>query len=111
MSDPPELQGKTPAPTSSLSIISLIIGFVGWILIPITGEISTVITGHTAKKEIRESRGLLSSDGLATARLVLGYSNLALGLCGFLTLMLFPALLTGLLAYGNQIFHTVPYRS
>jgi len=108
MSDLPELQNKTPAPTSSLSITSLIMGIVGWVLIPIVGGIIAVITGHMAKKEIRESNGLLSGDGLATAGLVLGYSNLALGLCGCLALLLFPALLAGLWAYGNQIINAIP---
>ena len=108
MSDLPEFQNKAPAPTSSLSITSLIMGIVGWVLIPIVGGIIAVITGHMAKKEIRESNGLLSGDGLATAGLVLGYSNLALGLCGCLALLLFPALLAGLLAYGNQIFNAIP---
>jgi len=108
MSDLPEFQNKAPAPTSSLSITSLIMGIVGWVLIPIVGGIIAVITGHMAKKEIRESNGLLSGDGLATAGLVLGYSNLALGLCGCLALLLFPALLAGLLAYGNQIINAIP---
>lgn len=83
-------------------------GIVGWVLIPIVGGIIAVITGHMAKKEIRESRGLLGGDGLATAGLVLGYSNLALGLCACLLIILFPALLAGLWAFGDQIFNTIP---
>lgn len=83
-------------------------GVVGWTLLPIVGAIIAVITGHMAKKEIRESNGLLGGDGLATAGLVLGYSNLALGLCVCLLLMLFPALLVGLAASAEQIFNTVP---
>ena len=108
MSNLPELQNQTPAPTSSLSITSLIMGIVGWVLIPIVGAIIAVITGHMAKKEIRESRGLLGGDGLATAGLVLGYSNLALGTCGCLAVLLFPALLAGLWAYGDRIFNAIP---
>jgi hypothetical protein len=108
MSDLPELQNKAPLPTSSLSITSLIMGIVGWVLIPIVGGIIAVITGHMAKKEIRESKGLLGGDGLATAGLVLGYANLVLGLCGCLALILFPALLVGLATYGDQIFNAIP---
>jgi len=108
MSDLPEYPNKTPAPTSSLSITSLIMGIISWVLIPIVGGIIAVITGHMAKKEIRASRGLLGGEGLATAGLLLGYANLALGVCGCLVLLLFPALLAGAWAYGDQIFNTIP---
>jgi hypothetical protein len=76
-------------------------GIVGWVLLPIVGAIIAVITGHMAKKEIRESQGLLGGDGLATAGLILGYSNIAIGLCTCLALILFPALLAGILAAFN----------
>jgi hypothetical protein len=108
MSDTPEFQNKTPAPTSSLSLTSVIMGVVGWTIVPIVGAIIAVITGHLAKKEIRESDGLLGGDGLATAGLVLGYSNLGLGLCVCLVLVLFPALLVGLAASAEQIFNIIP---
>ena len=83
-------------------------GVVGWTLVPIVGGIIAVITGHMAKKEIRQSSGMLGGDGLATAGLVLGYSNLALGVCLCVVLALFPALLIGLAAYGEQIFNAIP---
>ncbi len=41
-----------------------------------------VVTGHMAKREIKVSQGSLSSDGLVTAGLVLGYLHLALCICG-----------------------------
>jgi hypothetical protein len=108
MSDAPEFQNRTPAPTSSLALTSVIMGVVGWTLLPIVGAIIAVITGHMAKKEIRQSDGLLGGDGLAKAGLVLGYSNLGVGLCGCLLLVLFPPLLIGLAASAEQIFNTIP---
>lgn len=83
-------------------------GILGWTLVPIVGAIIAVITGHMAKKEVRDSSGLLSGDGMATAGLVLGYSNLALGLCLCVVLAFFPALVIGLAAYGEQLFNTIP---
>lgn len=80
----------------------------GWTLIPIVGAIIAVITGHMAKKEIRESSGMLGGDGLATAGLLLGYSNLILGLCLCLAILLFPALLAGIWTYADQIFNASP---
>src|SRR5512144_2844743 len=104
-SDPPSHREEAPAPTSTLSITSLMMGILGWIFLPVVGGIIAIITGHLAKKEIRQSEGLLGGDGLATAGLVLGYANLTLGLCGCLVLLLFPALFAGVWAYGNQIFN------
>jgi hypothetical protein len=97
MPDTTEFSNKTPKPTSSLSITSLIMAVLGWTLIPIVGGIIAVITGHMAKKEIRQSNDLLGGNGIATAGLVLGYSNLALGMCVCLALILFPALLASVI--------------
>jgi len=108
MSDMPDTQNKTSAPTSSFSTTSLIMGILGWTLIPIVGAIIAVITGHIAKKDIRQSNELLGGDGIATAGLILGYSNLVLGLCACLALLLFPALLAGVWTFGDKIFIAIP---
>ena len=63
---------------SSLAITSLVCGLVGWTFIPLIGAVAAVITGHLAKKEIRESNGLLSGDGMAMAGLILGYTQIGL---------------------------------
>ena len=104
----PPPPNETPAPTSTLSLTSLIMGILGWIFLPIVGAIIAVITGHMAKKEIRESKGLLGGDGMATAGLVLGYSNIALGLCGCLAVILIPGLLVFVFGTIDQIFNTIP---
>jgi hypothetical protein len=78
--------------TSTLALVSLISGIVSWFLVPFLGAIVAVITGHMAKKEIRENLGRLTGDGLATAGLVLGYLQLGISLlciCGFLAMMVF----------------------
>lgn len=108
MSDTPEFPTGTPKPTSSLSITSLIMAVLGWTLIPIVGGIIAVITGHMAKKEIRQSNDLLGGDGVATAGLFLGYSNLALGACVCLALILFPTLLASLWTFGDNLLNTMP---
>lgn len=45
---------------------------------PILDEFVAIITGHMAKKEIRNSQGRLTGDGMATAGLILGYVQLIL---------------------------------
>jgi hypothetical protein len=106
MTDTSEFPDKTPKPTSSLSITSLIMAVLGWTLIPIVGGIIAVITGHLAKKEIRQSDGLLGGDGIASIGLVLGYLNVSLVLCiclGFL----FPVF-GGVWALGDRIYDLFP---
>ena len=79
---PPPPQGYYGAPrTSTTAIISLIAGIAGWTFLPILGPIVAVFTGHMAKGEIRNSMWQVTGDGMATIGLVLGYIQLALGLC------------------------------
>lgn len=68
----------SPKQDSSLAIASLICGLVGWTFIPVLGAIAAVILGHMAKKEIRDSGGRLSGDGMALAGLILGYVQIGL---------------------------------
>jgi hypothetical protein len=68
-------------PTSNLALASLILGILGWTIIPTIGSIGAIITGHMAKSEIKNSMGALGGDGMATAGLVLGYANIAIIAC------------------------------
>jgi hypothetical protein len=73
-------------PNSNLAIISLVAGIISWVLLPVIGALAAVITGHMARREIRDSGGRVGGDGLALIGLVLGYANLALlalGICAF----------------------------
>lgn len=84
-----------PAQNSTMAIVSLVAGILGWTLVPIVGSIVAVITGHMAKNEIKQSGGRLTGDGLATAGLLLGYIALGLtvcGICAFVAWFLFVAL-------------------
>jgi len=74
---PPVYQTKRE---STLAIVSLIAGILGWTIVPFIGSIVAVITGHLAKKEIRESGGTMSGDGMALAGLILGYTMIGIAL-------------------------------
>ena len=80
MTDQP-VQTPPTAPTSNLALASLILGILGWTLLPFLGAIGAVVTGHMAKSEIKNSLGALGGNGMATAGLVLGYASIALGVC------------------------------
>jgi hypothetical protein len=79
MSDAIETRSSSQlAPNSSLAVISLIFGIMGFSLLPLAGSIVAVITGILAKNEIQDSGGALSGEGMATAGLVLGWVGLGL---------------------------------
>lgn len=72
---------QTPK-TNSSAIISLVCGILSWLGVFGLGGILSVIFGHVAKKEIRNTAGAQEGNGMATAGLVLGYLNLAMSLIG-----------------------------
>jgi hypothetical protein len=98
MSDYSNQAYQTPPakPNSNMALASLILGILGWTMLPPFGSIGAIITGHMAKNEIKSSMGELGGDGMATAGLVLGYANIAIGLC--ICLVVF-----GMLALGMTI--------
>ena len=83
-------------PNSNLAIASLVLGILGWTVAPGLASIAAIITGHMAKKEIRESVEDVGGDGMATAGLIMGYANVAIGLCVCLAV-------AGMLAMGIAI--------
>ena len=79
-----------------MALASLILGILGWTIAPGLASIAAIITGHMAKKEIRESMGQLSGDGMATAGLVMGYASVAIVVCVCLAM-------AGMMALGLSI--------
>lgn len=77
----PTYQAPPAKPTSNLALASLILGILGWTILPTLGSIGAIVTGHMAKSEIKNSMGALAGDGMATAGLVLGYANVAIAVC------------------------------
>jgi len=63
---------------STLAIVSLICGVGAYLILPVIAAIAAIITGHLAKKEIKESGGMIKGAGMATAGLILGYIQIAL---------------------------------
>lgn len=75
--------------TSSLAIVSLVSGILGWTLLPFIGTLVAIVTGHMARKEISNSGGRLDGDGLAVGGLVLGWVSAALWLIGIVVFVVF----------------------
>ena len=81
---------STPArQTSSLAVVSLVSGILGWTLLPLIGSIVAIITGHMARGEIRRAPDRMEGDGLAVGGLILGYTMLVLGTIGIVVALVF----------------------
>ena len=79
----------TPRSTSTLAIVSLVSGLLGWSFVPWLGSLVAVVTGHLARAEIRREPDRLEGDGMAVTGLVLGYAMLAMSIIGLLLVVLF----------------------
>lgn len=105
---PPPAPAPAPAPrqTSALAIVSLVLGLLGWTLLPLLGSLGAIICGHMARAEIRRSPETMDGDGLAIAGLVLGWSLVVITLLTILTVVLFfggLAVLLGALGLSGQL--------
>ena len=70
-----EAQPSNNPVTCGEAIASLVCGVCVFLLGPIAG-IPAVITGHIARKKIRNSGGTISGSGMALAGLILGYASI-----------------------------------
>lgn len=72
-------------PNSTLAIVSLISGILGFTAVPVVGSIVAIITGMMARSETRSNPPRASGDGLATAGIIMGWVGVGLtvvsGLC------------------------------
>jgi hypothetical protein len=92
-------------PNSTMAVVSLISGILGWFVLPLIASLVAVVTGHMAKKEIRDSGGRVGGDGLATAGLIMGYSSLVIwGLGACCAVIFFVLPLFGLVFIDPSIF-------
>lgn len=75
--------------TSTLALLSLIFGILGWTILPFAGSLVAIVTGHMARSEIRRAPETYDGDGMAVAGLVMGYLVIALSVLAVLAILLF----------------------
>ena len=85
--------------TSTLAIVSLVAGILGWSLLPWLGSLGAIITGHMARSEIRRSAGAIDGNGYAIAGLVLGWGSVIVTIVGILIAVMFFGGIAALLAW------------
>lgn len=87
----------TPAsrPTNTLAVVSLIASIAGVTFLPIVASITGVITGHMARRQIRETGE--GGDGMAVAGVVIGWIGVGIAAIGIIVALL---LLAGVAVFG-----------
>lgn len=88
-SPPPAIPAPGLKQTSSLAIVSLVSGILGWTLLPFLASVVAIITGHMARAEIRRNPDTVEGDGLAVGGLVLGWAMVAISVLGIIMVVMF----------------------
>jgi len=68
--------------TSSMAVVSLVLGIASYVVIPLLGAIAAIITGNLAKKEIQDNPEGLTGEGLARWGMILGWVNIGVSIIG-----------------------------
>jgi len=90
----PQYISAVVLPTSTLAIVSLVAGILGFTIFPVIATIVAIVTGHMARKETRAVPPIAGGDGLATAGIIMGYVQIGLlvvGICCFIAYFVFVA--------------------
>jgi len=90
-----------PLPTSTLAIISLIAGLLGFGM-PIIASIIAIITGYLAWQETRAVPPRATGDGMATAGIIMGGIQIALGILAICCYLVFVLGLLGSMGLGSN---------
>lgn len=80
----PSGEDELSLPGSTLAIVSLVSGILGFTFVPVIGGIVALITGYMARAETRAVPPRASGDGMATAGIIMGWIQLGLlvvGIC------------------------------
>ena len=94
---PPYYPGLQPQ-TANTAVVSLVFGILAWTLLPLISAIVAVIAGHMARRQISNSEGRLSGDGLAVAGMILGYIQIIFAVIGGCLLLIFLIFIAGVAA-------------
>lgn len=86
----PWMQPRMPT-TSTNAIIALVLAILGWLFCPIIMAIAALVLASSAKREIRDSQGMVTGGGMAVAAQVISW--IQIGLLGlFIVAMIIAAI-------------------
>lgn len=89
-------------PSSTLAIVSLISGILGFTFAPFLGTIVALVTGYMARNETRSMPPRASGDGLATAGIIMGWIQVALLVIGICCAIAYFVFFLGIFASSGQ---------
>jgi hypothetical protein len=98
----PNLYSQPILPQSTLALISMIAGILGFTLVPTLGSIVALVTGYMARKETRAVPPTASGDGMATAGIIMGWVGIGLFFVGICCVIAYFVFVAGLI--GSQNF-------
>ena len=90
----PQYISSNVLPTSTLAIVSMVAGILGFTIFPVVATVVAIITGYMARNETRAIPPTAAGDGLATAGIIMGYVQIGLiviGICCFAAYFVFVA--------------------
>jgi hypothetical protein len=98
----PQYTNYQVLPTSTLAIVSLIAGIMGFMGIPVIGSIVAIWTGYAARKETRSVPPRASGDGMATAGIIMGWIQIGLAVIGICCILAYFVLVVGAFGVYNS---------
>lgn len=82
-------------PSSTLAIISLIAGILGFTFFPLIASIVAIWTGYEARKETRSVPPRASGDGMATAGIIMGWIQVGLAVVSICCVVIYFIVIAG----------------
>ena len=98
----PVYGGAPLLPSSTLAIVSMISGILGFVMLPVLGSIVALITGYLARKETRAVPPRASGDGMATAGIIMGWIGAALAIIGVCCFIAYFVFIIGMVGTSNN---------
>lgn len=94
--------GDNVLPTSTLAMISVVAGILGFTMLPVIGSIVAILTGYSARNETRAVPALVGGDGLATAGIIMGWIEVGLMVVGCCCFAAFFVVILGAVGLNNR---------
>jgi hypothetical protein len=91
----------TVLPTSTLAIVSLIAGILGFMGLPIIASIVAILTGYAARKETRSAPPKAAGDGMATAGIIMGWIQIVLAVVAICCFIAYFVFVIGIVSRGK----------
>jgi hypothetical protein len=90
-------------PSSTLAIISMVAGILGFTLFPFIASIVAIWTGYAARKETRSVPPKASGDGMATAGIVMGWIQIGLTVVSICCVVIYFVVILGWLGASGEL--------